>query len=62
MGPNFNVSVPPTFITEASNILESLNIKLVAVVVGKSVFVSCVFIIFVNPFLPRGSPLTSKIV
>ena len=40
MGPNFNVSVPPTFITEASNILESLNIKLVAVVVGKSVFKS----------------------
>ena len=37
MAPNFNVSAPPTFVTEFS------NIKLVAVVVGESVFVSCVF-------------------
>ena len=30
MGPNFDVSDPPTFVTEISNKLESLNIKLVA--------------------------------
>ena len=30
MGPNFYVSAPSTFVTEFSNILESLNIKLVA--------------------------------
>ena len=30
MGPNFDVSAPPTFVTEFSNKLESLNIKLVA--------------------------------
>ena len=36
MRPNFDVSVSPTFVTGFSNILESLNIKLVAVVVGDS--------------------------
>ena len=30
MCPNFDVSAPPTFVTEFSNKLESLNIKLVA--------------------------------
>ena len=30
MGPNFDVSAPPTFVTEFSNKLESLNISLVA--------------------------------
>ena len=39
-GPN--VSTPPPFVIEFSNIFESLNIKLVAVVVGKSIFVSYV--------------------
>ena len=29
MGPNFDVCAPPTFVTEFSNKLESLNIKLV---------------------------------
>ena len=46
MGPNFDVSAPPTFVTEFSNKLESLNIKLV--VVQESVFVSCVFILLIN--------------
>ena len=45
MGPNFDVSAPPTLVTEFSNILESLNIKLV--VVGESVFVSCVFVLLI---------------
>ena len=31
MDPNFDVSVPPTFVTEFSKKFESLNIKLVAV-------------------------------
>ena len=30
MGPNFDVSAPPTFVIEFSNKLESLNIKIVA--------------------------------
>ena len=30
IGPNFDVSAPPTFVTEFSNKLESLKIKLVA--------------------------------
>ena len=29
MGPNFDISAPPTFVTEFSNKLESLNVKLV---------------------------------
>ena len=44
MGPNFDVSAPPTFVTGNSNKLESLNmIKLL--VVDESVFVShaCLF-------------------
>ena len=43
IGTNFNVVAPPQFETEFSNILKSLNIKIVAVVVGESVFVSCMF-------------------
>ena len=39
MGPNFNLSAPPcTFVTEFSNTLASLNIKLVAVVVCEAVY------------------------
>ena len=39
MGPNFDVSAPPTFVTGNSNKLESLN-KIKLVVVDESVFVS----------------------
>ena len=42
IGPNFNVVVPPHYETEFSNIVENLNIKIVAVVGGDSAFVSCV--------------------
>ena len=45
---DFDVSAPPTFVTEFSNIPESLNIELVTVVVGKSVLiVSCVFVLLI---------------
>ena len=44
---SFDGSAPPVFVTEFSNILESLNIKLAAVVLGESVFVSCVFVLLI---------------
>ena len=43
MDPNFDVSGSPILVTEfQSNILGSLNIKLVAIVVGETAFVSSV--------------------
>ena len=38
MVPNFDASAPPTFVTEFSNELESLNIKLVATYSVSSLF------------------------
>ena len=51
-----SMSLPPHVLTPHetafSNILASLNIKLVAVVVGESVFVSCVFMEQYLEFVP----------
>ena len=53
MGPNFDVSAPPAFVTEFSNILQSLNIKLVGLI---SVCLLC----FVNYVEIRIIPYLTK--
>ena len=47
MDLNFDVSASPPFVTGFSNVLKSLNIKLLAVVADKTVFVSCVFVLLI---------------